>query len=314
MEHHPEAGDEAGGSLGHALARFQQHLGGPLGLTPGTAGVYSGDAASFVVFCGALGVCSPAGVRRETARAWLAARADAGCGPRTLARLQSSLRAFFRFLRDQEEVLTSPVELLRRPRFARPLPRVLSEAEVARLLIPRGSDPFFALRNAAALEALYSTGCRAAELLALRPLDLDLNVGCVRLRGKGRRERLGYLGATALTALRAYLRQRALLLWGEPKKPPAVFLAVDARGAVRAMSDDTLRRIVRAAAMQAGITERATPHVLRHSFATHLYERGASLRLIQELLGHASLATTQVYTRVSVAHLREVYMRCHPRA
>jgi len=316
MECHPDAGPAGGvdDEFDAALARFRTHLCAPLRLTEGTAGVYAGDIASFIALCRRLGLRSLADVQRETARAWLVVRADAGCGPRTLARLQSSLRAFFRFLRDRGVVSASPVESLRRPRFARPLPQVLSEAEVARLLTPHGADPFFAARNAAALEALYSTGCRAAELLALRPADLDLGFGSVRLRGKGRRERFGYLGDAALAALSAYLRQRALLLWGVREKPRAVFLTVDARGAVRTMSDDTLQRIVREAAARAGIMQRVTPHVLRHSFATHLYERGASLRVIQEMLGHASLATTQIYTRVSIARLREVYARCHPRA
>lgn len=316
MEASPSPTAAPGDALAEDLSTYLRHLAAPSRLADGTARLYAADGASLAEFLRRADVPSFAAVRRQDVAAWLAERADAGCGPRTLARIQSSLRALFRFLRDRGAIAASPVEVMRRPKFARPLPRVLSESEVARLLAPHAGDPFLVLRDAAALETLYSTGCRAAELLALRERDLGASDdgALVRLRGKGKRERVGILGDRARAAMAAYRRQRALLLWGCRERPEAVFLAVDARGTVTPMSDDTLRRIVRAAGERAGLTARVTPHALRHSFATHLYERGADLRALQELLGHASLATTQVYTRVSVRHLFDAYRAAHPRA
>jgi integrase/recombinase XerC len=201
---------------------------------------------------------------------------------------------------------SNPAVAVRTPRLERKLPRVLTQGDVGQILDPNVFDgTLLGLRNRAMIEVLYSGGLRAGELVSLREDDLDLRGGVARVLGKGRKERLCPLGGPAIAALREYLAKKRSEGIGEP----AVF--VNRFG--RPLTDRSLRRLFGGVLRARGLGGKGTPHTLRHSFATHLLDAGADLRSVQELLGHASLSTTQIYTHVSIERLREVYTKAHPR-
>jgi integrase/recombinase XerD len=234
---------------------------------------------------------------------------EAGLSPRSVARHLAAIRQFHRFLVREGHSTDDPTAHLESPRPWRRLPTVLSSEEVERLLALRVATTPQALRNHALLEVLYASGLRVSELVGLRLADLDLSVGVVRILGKGDKERLVPLGEVAVASLRAYLAR------GRPRLEkrlacPYVFLGRHGRGLTRQTFWQLLKRYVGAA----GITKRVTPHTLRHSFATHLLERGADLRSVQLMLGHADIGTTQIYTHLSRAHLKAIYDKHHPRA
>lgn len=221
------------------------------------------------------------------------------------ARKLAALRTFFRWLCREGVLETNPARLLLAPRRERRIPSVLDEAQVAALLDAPG-DALAAVRARAILELLYAAGIRCAELVALDTSDLDLEGRSVRVLGKGRKERIVLFGSRAQEALRHWLAARG----GLRPKDDALFL--NARGG--RLSDRSIRRLVEDRVKAVALQRRCSPHTLRHSFATHLLSRGADLRAIQELLGHASLSTTQRYTHVDTRHLLEVYRKAHPRA
>ncbi len=230
---------------------------------------------------------------------------------KTLAAEASVLRSFFAWLTARRVVLFDPAESLRLGDRTQPLPKaVLTEAEVRALLAAPGKDAL-GLRDRAMLETLYSTGLRRAELCALDLYDLDATGELTRVRaGKGGRDRVVPIGSCALAALRRYLDVARPELVATPREP-ALFLAAVTH---RRLSVKTLNQIVRKHAGAAGLTRRVTPHVLRHTCATHLLKGGADIRHVQAILGHASVATTQIYTRVAIEDLAAVHRRCHPRA
>jgi integrase/recombinase XerC len=223
-----------------------------------------------------------------------------------MARKLASLRALFRWLERTERIATDPAASLRTPRRDRPLPKVLSREEIDRLLAAPEGDTILARRDRAILETLYSAGLRASELVGLDVENLDLAGGVVRVRGKGRKERLALLGAPATRAVREYLELRR----AKGLADPALFL--NHRGG--RLTARSVQRVLERTLIAAGLAGRATPHTLRHSFATHLLDAGADLRAVQEFLGHASLSTTQIYTHVTTEKLKEIYDRAHPRA
>jgi integrase/recombinase XerD len=227
----------------------------------------------------------------------------------TLQRKIACLRSFYRHLRREQLIDHDPAAELRGPRSRARLPQVLSRDEVARLLAqPRGSSPS-ALRDRALLETMYACGLRASEVIGLELSELDLDGGVLRARGKGSKERIVPIGSKAIASLQAYLdraRPRLVGLHEEPR----VF--VNLRG--RPLSRQGLYKIVQRHAATAGLAHRMSPHTLRHSFATHLLAGGCDLRSLQEMLGHADIATTQVYTHLSTERLRDVYFEAHPRA
>lgn len=248
----------------------------------------------------------PTAVRTVTLRLHLGELADRGLGSTTLARHLSSMRSFFRWLEERGHLEQNPTVQLRGPRQARRLPRYLEENEVEALLkSPSPEDPEGA-RDQAILEVLYSTGCRVSELVALNEAHLDLGRGLVLLQGKGKKERLGMLGAPAVESLQLYLANKSLRRLDRE----ALFLN---RFGTR-LTDRSVRRILNRCLMRAGIHRECSPHTFRHSFATHLLRRGADLRTVQELLGHASLGSTQIYTHVSLERLRALYEQAHPLA
>ena len=227
----------------------------------------------------------------------------------TLQRKAACLRSFYRHLRREGLIEHDPTADLRGPRKTGRLPRVLSREEVALLLSqPRGTEPL-ALRDRALLEVMYACGLRASEAITLETSDVDLDEGMLRARGKGSKERLVPIGRQAVAALRVYERRGRPALVGQRVQTQ---LFVNHRGG--ALTRQGLYKIVQGHARGAGLEQKMSPHTLRHSFATHLLAGGCDLRSLQEMLGHADLATTQVYTHLSAERLKDVYFRAHPRA
>jgi integrase/recombinase XerD len=227
----------------------------------------------------------------------------------TLHRKAACLRSFYRHLRRENLLTDDPTAALSSPRRGKRLPEVLTRSEVQALLAsPKGSDPP-SLRDRALLEVMYACGLRASEVIGLEVTDVDLDEGLLRARGKGSKERVVPVGRAAVTALRSYLAH------GRPalvKLTPERALFVNFRG--QALTRQGLYKIVRRHAVTVGLADRMSPHTLRHTFATHLLSGGCDLRSVQEMLGHADVATTQLYTHLSPDHLKDVYFRAHPRA
>jgi integrase/recombinase XerD len=230
--------------------------------------------------------------------------------PATRARKTAAIRSFYRQAMLDGLVGRDPTSTLAGPRLDSRLPRVLSVTEVERMLVAPPGDAI-GLRDRALLETLYGAGLRASEAIALRLQDIDLEVGFVRTVGKGDRERVVPLGRKAIEALRDY-KERGRRLLGGPGTVKAPELFLNNRG--RRLSRQGLHLIIKKHARKAGLPGDVSAHTLRHSFATHLLEGGADLRAVQEMLGHADLSTTQIYTHVSTARLQEVYREAHPRA
>jgi site-specific recombinase XerD len=285
-----------------------------------TRRAYELDVRQFAEWAAAARL-EPAAVGTRDVRRYLAALSEHGAAPTTSARKLASLRMLFTALRRHGMVAQSPADLVATPRKGAPLPRVLSVREAARLLdgIP-GSGPL-ELRDRAMLELAYSCGLRAEELVTLAVADVDHDGEQLRVEGKGRKTRFVPVGEPAMAAVRSYLeRGRPALLAPErarksdaaaPSRADWDVLFLSRNG--RRLSTSDVRRRLRRWIERTGLEE-ASPHALRHSFATHLLDGGADLRSIQELLGHASVSSTQIYTRVESARLRSAYARAHPRA
>ncbi|MEQ8848081.1 tyrosine recombinase XerC [Botrimarina sp.] len=243
-------------------------------------------------------------------RGYTAALAEAGYAKSSVARRMAAVRSFFRFARREGWVANNPAEALRNPRKSKKLPHYLSADEVARLLSAPPAGTAQGLRDRAILETLYSAGLRVSELVGANDGDLDLEQGLLHVRGKGRKERLSPIGSYAADALRAWLAKRNVAPDARAGEATPVF--TNRFG--RRLTTRSVARLLEKHLAAAGLDPRTSPHTLRHSFATHLLDRGADIRSVQELLGHSSLATTQVYTHVSDRSLREAYDRAHPRA
>jgi integrase/recombinase XerD len=283
------------------------------GLSRNTLEAYRSDLQQFGEFLSRRAV-DPLAVQPADLRAYVSELANGSgrrgaAAPATLQRKIACLRSFYRHLRRQQVLEADPTSELRAPRSRARLPKVLSRDEVAHLLAqPRGSSPIV-LRDRALLETMYACGLRATEAISLELSQLDLEAGIVRARGKGSKERIVPIGSKATQAVRAYLdksRPRLVGLRDEPR----VFL--NARGG--GLSRQGLYKIVQRHARSAGLARRMSPHTLRHTFATHLLAGGCDLRSLQEMLGHADIGTTQVYTHLSADRLRDVYFSAHPRA
>jgi len=243
-------------------------------------------------------------------RGYVAALGEAGYAKTTIARRLASMRSFFRFGQREGWVESNPARPLRNPRKGRRLPHFLSAEDIARLLqAPPPGEPM-GLRDRAILETMYSAGLRVSEVVGLNEGDLDFAAGIVRIRGKGRRERLAPIGSYAAAALRRWLKVRKLHALERPGPESPVF--VNRFG--RRLTTRSVARMLEKYLKLSGLDTRTTPHSLRHSFATHLLDRGADIRSVQELLGHKSLVTTQIYTHVSTSALRAAYEKAHPRA
>jgi len=295
------------------VERFAAHLEFDRGLARGTVALYRRDAERFLEFLAERGTPEPLprAPDRSLVAAHLARLRDGGSGQRTLARTASGLRRFLRWAREVGLSGAEPDIRVREKTRARRLPRAIPEAKLAAALdgIAAASDPD-AERDRAVLELLYGSGLRVAEARDLDLADVDPYSRTVRVRGKGGRERIVPLTGDSLRALEKLVAARGLVPGPGPDGRRAVF--VNARGA--RLSVRTLRRIAQRRLPASAERGGASPHALRHSFATHLLDGGADLRAVQELLGHARLSTTAVYTHVTRARLREAYDRAHPRA
>lgn len=228
----------------------------------------------------------------------------------SVIRMVSSLRKFYRFLLETEQITIDPMQQVDSPKKQQHLPQVLSQAEVKRLLAVPDTTTALGIRDRTILEVLYATGLRVSELTHLKLAELHLSLGLIQTLGKGDKERLIPIGDVAIEWIKRYLETSRPTFLKAGQSEPILFLNHYGRPFTRQGIWKNLKQMVRAA----GIEKDITPHTLRHSFATHLLENGADLRVVQELLGHADISTTQIYTRVSQKHLREVYDRYHPRA
>jgi integrase/recombinase XerC len=287
-------------------------------LSPHTLESYAKDLAKYVAFLGHRGV-APGDAGLPEARGFVGQLSRDGLSPRSVNRIISGVRGWYRFMERQGEINENPFAEIRSLRTEKRLPSFLFEEEMARLIeLPSqgsctGEDSFWKLRDRAVLETLYSTGCRISELVSMDLADVDLKGRSARVMGKGARERNVFLGASAAAALRQYMACRlsyAPKRVASPDNVRAVF--INQRGG--RITDRGVRFILGEYLAKANLGKRVTPHTFRHSFATHLLDRGADIRAVQELLGHASLSTTQVYTHVGLERLKKVYRRTHPHA
>jgi len=242
-------------------------------------------------------------------RAWLAHLHEQGYAKTTMARRIAALRSLCRFLCRQGTLNSNPASGLRGPRQEKRLPHFLSEKHLLALLEAPSLDTPLGLRDRAILEALYSAGLRVSELTGLNRPDIDLETGLATVRGKGKRERLALFGPQALGAINRYLAARESI---SPSVRTQAAVFVNKRGT--RLTTRSIGRLLEKYLARAGLDPRTSPHTLRHSFATHMLDRGADIRSVQELLGHRSLGTTQIYTHVTTNRLRESYHKAHPRA
>jgi len=314
-----------------AVAHFVQYLENERNASQHTVNGYLLDIKQFVRFTWGDKGAPPLkwdSVDRFAARRFLVEFQKAGSLPATTARKLSSLRSFYRFLEREEYAEQNPFGGLRAPKRTRNLPEILSVGEAKRLLEApvrglrklkeesvSGVSPvqeYAALRDAAILEVLYSTGARVSEIAGAVENDVDLLSGVVKVRGKGKKERLCPLGKPAGRALSEMI-QKAVQLWprqGDRKGSRPVFLNLKGT----ALTTRSMERIMKRYLIESDLNGSLSPHALRHSFATHMLDAGADLRCVQELLGHASLSTTQIYTHITVERLKKVYEESHPRA
>jgi integrase/recombinase XerD len=291
------------------VERFHDFLALERGSAGRTQEAYGRDVLRFVDFAIARGAGAPTDVTPRTLREFVYGLKDLGLSPASIRRNVSAVRSYFRFLIGDGHVVRDPSERIETPKRWRTLPEVLTVPEIQRLLAaPTMDDPMY-FRDRAMLEVAYGAGLRVSEWIGLAVKDMLLDDGLVRVFGKGSKERLVPIGRSAIGALAIYSReQRPRLEHGGGKG----ILFLNARG--EPLSRMGAWKILRKYVKRAGLTKRVYPHTLRHSFATHLLEGGADLRAVQEMLGHADISTTQIYTHVDREYLRQVHRRYHPRA
>jgi integrase/recombinase XerD len=296
-------------SLTADLAAFRHYLRNERGAAANTLSAYGRDLHRFAAWCADAGHKDPGrlGVRDFTT--YLSFLREAGLAPPSIARHLVALKMFFRFLRLEGRVSQQAVDLLTAPTLWERVPHVLSADAVEKLLRqPQPGERYF-LRDRALLETLYATGARASEVVNLKLADVYLDLGFVKCFGKGSKQRVVPLGEPAVRALRAYLDEQRPALAKRHAAAPWLFLSRAGKPLTRAM----LWVLIRKYARWAGITGKVSPHTLRHSFATHVLEGGADLRTVQELLGHANIRTTQLYTHVDRKRLKAIHAKFHPR-
>lgn len=242
-------------------------------------------------------------------RGYVSALHDAGYARTSISRKLASLRSFYRFAQRQQMADTNPAKPLRNPRGQRKLPHFLTGDEIKTLLDAPDAGDAMGVRDIAILEVIYSAGLRVSEVVGMNDRDIDFEEGTVRIRGKGRKERIGSVGNYAAEAVKSYFVVRKRVELGDSKELPTFTNKFGNRLTTRSIA-----RMLEKYIKECGLDSRTTPHTLRHSFATHLLDRGADIRSVQEMLGHKSLVTTQIYTHVSTAALKQAYTKAHPRA
>jgi len=292
-------------ALAH-LARFRRYVATERRLSPHTDAGYSADLAALVRFCDAHGIATWEELDSHHIRTFAAASHSSGLAPRSIQRRLAAVRSFFRFLMRERAAKRNPADGIRAPKASRRLPQTLDPDQMAQLLELPGSGPFVA-RDRAIMELFYSSGLRLAELVSLEMSDLDLKDRTVRVLGKGRKTRIVPVGRLAAEALAKWTAERPGLA-----RPATTALFVG-RGGDRLGARSVQTRVAYWARRQ-GLPLCLHPHVFRHSFASHLLESSGNLRGVQELLGHADISTTQIYTHLDFQHLARIYDASHPRA
>ncbi len=296
-------------AFARALEAYRQYLLAERGLSVRTLEAYERDLLQHFDHLENSGIRTPAEVSRQTLLSFLVQLRESGCAAPTVARKESSLKGFYGFLAEQGQLDSDPSALLESPRLARPLPQVLTQQEVVRLLEAPGDESPLARRDSAMLELAYAAGLRVSELLALKMEELNLSVGYLRCTGKGGKERVVPVHRVALDKVARYLDEDR-----ETFHPLAAERTLFLNREGRPLSRMGFWKILRKYSLKAAIGKKISPHVLRHSFATHLLENGVDLRSLQEMLGHSDIATTQIYTHVSSSRLKEIHSKYHPRA
>ena len=291
----------------HFIDQYVAYLRDVRRVSPNTVESYARDLAQLAGFASKRDQNVDA-LQRQDLESFVRQLMSSGLSPRSVARAVACVRGFYRFVAMEHRQDTSPADDLRPPRAWAALPKFLSLDEVDQLLVQPDTSTARGLRDKALIEVLYATGLRVSELVALRAGDLSLDEGYLTCIGKGDKQRMVPLGHEAAEWVRRYLRDGRPKLLGKKSSP---WLFVNARGG--ALSRVGFWKILKEYGLKAGLSHDISPHVLRHSFATHLLERGADLRMIQMMLGHADLSTTQIYTHVLEARLRASYDRFHPR-
>ena len=285
------------------IRSFLRHIGGERGFSNHTIRAYTQDLEQFARF---LGDRTPS---RLVVREYVADLSRGDYSRRTVSRKVAAVRSFFRYLMRLGRMESNPAASIRPPRPERRLPNFLDVSQVESLLAAPEGDDFLGTRDRAILETLYSGGLRVSELAGLDLGDLDLSSGIARAKGKGRKERLALLGDPAVLAIRVYLPRREEC----QRRRKAVEAGLFINRSGKRLTTRSIGRLLEKYSQAAGLPRETSPHTLRHSFATHLLDRGADLRSVQELLGHASLSTTQIYTHLTTHRIREVYDRAFPR-
>ena len=299
--------------LDQARDAYLRHVSIERGLSANTVAAYRRDLEAYLLWLDQHEVSTTEGVATDNVRAYiqhLHERADSPLTATSRARVLSSVRGFHRFLLDDGLATTDPTLGLTPPKLPKRLPKALSISDVEALLEACAGDDEVAIRDRAVLELLYATGARITEIVSLNVDDITDAEGMVRVRGKGNKQRLVPVGSYARTALDAYLVRVRPVFSARGSSTPSLFLGP--RGA--RMSRQSAWLVIQSAAERAHLSAHVSPHSLRHSFATHLLNGGADVRVVQELLGHSSVATTQIYTLVTADALRESYQLAHPRA
>lgn len=299
--------------MDESLSEFLRHLALEKNSSTHTVKAYREDlTGACEFFQGRLGSqkLEPGRVSTRLVRAYLAWLHEQGYAKTTIARKLAAVRSLCRFLCRQGTLASNPADGLRGPRLERKLPHFMSENDLDQLLVAPDEASPLGLRDRAILETMYSAGVRVSELTGLNVDDIDLDAGLATVRGKGKRERLALLGPKAKKCLTRWLEARSALLARLKRTQTALFLNKNGSR----LTSRSVGRLLEKYLGQAALDGRSSPHTLRHSFATHLLDRGADIRSVQELLGHRSLGTTQIYTHVTTNRLRESYHKAHPRA
>jgi len=300
-----------GDGFSAAIERFLRFLTAERGASPLTLKSYREDLRQLEEFLRSAGCRTPGEASSVILRRFAAGLHAAGYAASSVARKLASTRSFYAFGQREGWVPANPAKPLRSPKRSRKLPKFLTGEEIGRLLAAPKPARAGGLRDRAILELMYSSGVRVRELVGLNDADLDLRGGTIRVRGKGRRERLGMVGSHAQAALQAWLAGRPRPAIAPPRGAPRPLFTnrFGGRLSVRGVA-----RLLEKHLAVAGLSKRASPHTLRHSFATHLLDAGADIRSVQELLGHKSLVTTQIYTHVTTTRLLDAFDKAHPRA
>ena len=289
---------------------FLNYLSVERGLSKNTISSYGTDLAHFIEYAAAKGITDPDAVRRQDITDYMLGLKDRGISSNSISRALVAIKMFYRFLVQERLAKDDVAGVLESPRLIRPLPNVLGAAEVDKLLAAPDVRDWMGIRDKAALELMYATGMRVSELVNLTMDGLNLDAGFIKCRGKGDKERIVPIGRKAKDAIERYLEKvRQKLL-----KPGSIDAHVFISRLGKSVSRVSFWKMIKKNAKLARIKKGITPHTLRHSFATHLLERGADLRVVQELLGHADISTTQIYTHINKERLKSIHKQFHPRA